>query len=265
MAMTVFVGTSGWQYRHWRGVWYPDGLRQADWLAHYAEHFQTVEVNATFYWLPERAVFATWAERTPADFILAVKFSRYLTHMKRLRTPAEPVERFFARAGALGAKLGPVLVQLPPNFHADVERLRDALAAFPAGVRVAVELRHPSWFTDEVRAVLADHNAALCWADRSSRLLTPTWRTAGWLFVRFHAGLGPPQPCYSAEPLQRRARLLAEHPKQDAFVFFNNDAHGCAVRDAGLFAQACRDQGLSVSRVPAPQDVLIEGWNKRRA
>jgi uncharacterized protein YecE (DUF72 family) len=262
--MTVFVGTSGWQYRHWRGVWYPNGLRQADWLAYYAERFATVEVNATFYRLPEREVFAAWAERTPADFIFAVKFSRYLTHMKRLRDPAEPVERFFARASALGAKLGPVLVQLPPDFRADVGRLQDTLALLPAGMRVAVEPRHSSWFTDEVRAVLADHRAALCWADRGSRLLTPTWCTAGWLFVRFHAGLGPPQPCYDAQTLQRRARLLAEHPEQEAFVFFNNDPGGCAVRDAGRFAQACQDLGLAVSRVPAPQEVLIEGLKQAR-
>lgn len=245
----MFVGTSGWQYRHWRGCFYPAGLRQADWLDYYAARFQTVEVNATFYRLPERATFATWAERTPADFVMAVKFSRYLTHYKRLRDPREPVRRFCARASGLGSRLGPILLQLPPDLAVDADRLRRALAEFPAAVRVAVEPRHPSWFVDEIRTVLATHHAALCWADRAERLLTPVWRTADWTFIRFHQGLAEPRPCYAPSTLLAHARLLAAEPEQDAYVFFNNDACGCAPRDARAFAEACRRLGLQVARV----------------
>ena len=250
--MTVFVGTSGWQYRHWRGLFYPEGLRQADWLDYYAARFQTVEVNNTFYRLPERATFARWAERTPADFVMGVKFSRYLTHYKRLRDPREPVRRFCDRACALGSKLGPVLLQLPPDLAVDTERLHQTLIEFPSGARVAVEPRHPSWFVDEVRAVLATHRTALCWADRAERLLTPVWRTAGWAFIRFHQGLTEPGPCYAPSTLLARARLIAEEPAQDAYVFFNNDPQGCAPRDAWRFAVACRELGLQVTRVPSP-------------
>jgi uncharacterized protein YecE (DUF72 family) len=248
--MTVFVGTSGWQYRHWREVFYPQGVRQAEWLAYYAARLQAVEVNSTFYRLPPRATFAAWAAQTPDDFVFALKFSRFLTHYKRLGEPSEPVRRFFDRADALGTKLGPVLLQLPPDFAVDVERLRGVLQELPAGVRMAVEVRHSSWFVKDVRALLDEYGVALCWADRDSCLLTPVWRTTSWVFVRFHAGLGTPHPCYEQATLQDRARLLAERPEQDAYVFFNNDAYGCALHDACMFARACRRLGLTITRVP---------------
>jgi uncharacterized protein YecE (DUF72 family) len=244
--VTVFVGTSGWQYRHWRGVFYPQDLRQAEWLDYYTARFQTVEVNNTFYRLPERATFVKWTERTPADFVIAAKFSRYLTHYKRLRDPQEPVRRFCSRAAGLGSKLGPILLQLPPDFPVDSGRLRETLAEFPPGTRVAVEFRHPSWFIDEVRSVLAAHHAALCWADRAEQLRTPTWRTTSWTFVRFHEGLAEPRPCYTPATLRSRARLLADEPEQDAYVFFNNDACGCAPRDAQTFVEICGHLGLQV-------------------
>jgi uncharacterized protein YecE (DUF72 family) len=231
-------------------VFYPVGVRQAEWLAHYAAGFATVEVNSTFYRLPERSTFAAWAQQTPRDFVFAVKLSRFLTHFKRLSEPAEPVRRFFDRADALGAKLGPVLLQLPPDFAVDTGRLRGVLRVLPPGVRMAVEPRHSSWFVEDVRAVLRERNAALCWADRDSRLLTSAWQTASWAFMRFHSGLGTPHPCYERATLEHRARLLAERPDQDAYVFFNNDARGCALRDACEFAHACRRLGLMVTRVP---------------
>ena len=136
--MPVLVGTSGWQYRDWRGRFYPQGLAQARWLEHYAERFATVESNNAFYRLPEPATFAAWAERTPPGFVMAVKASRYLTHIKRLRDPEEPVGRLMERARHLGAKLGPVLLQLPPTLRADPATLDRTLRAFPAGTRVAV-------------------------------------------------------------------------------------------------------------------------------
>ncbi len=257
--MRVLIGTSGWQYRDWRERFYPKGVPQAAWLEHYAVRFAVVESNNAFYRLPDPRTFAAWAERTPDDFRMAVKASRYLTHVRRLRDPEEPVARFLDHARHLGAKLGPVLLQLPPSLTAaaaaDLER---TLACFPPDVRVAVEFRHPSWFTDATRALLAGRGVALCLAD-SPRRATPAWRTAGWTYLRFHQGLGSPRPCYEADALAGWAARLAEafEPDEDAWVFFNNDPGCCAVRDACRFAAACADAGLRPTRVPALAEVRV--------
>lgn len=257
--MTVHVGTSGWQYSDWRGVFYPERLPQARWLEHYATRFATVEVNNTFYRLPPPETFASWAERTPPDFVVALKASRYLTHVKRLKDPEEPVERFLSHVTPLGDKLGPVLVQLPPTLQAEPRRLARTLAAFGGRVRVAVEFRHLSWFTEPVYELLSRHRAALCLADRDSRLITPVRRTAPWTFIRFHTGRGVPFPCYGRTALGSRARLLAERfeATDDVFAFFNNDPHACAPRDARRFAAAARRRGLPTTRVPGPGQARI--------
>src|SRR6266536_5939309 len=167
--MSVLAGTSGWQYRGWRGTLYPPGLAQRRWLEYYAGHYGTVENNGTFYRLPGRETFADWRARTPDGFVMAVTASRYLTHIRRLRDPAEPVGRLMRAAARLGDRLGPVLLQLPPNLRADPGALDDCLrefARFPGAgagggrARVAVEPRHESWWTEETRQVLATHNAA---------------------------------------------------------------------------------------------------------
>jgi uncharacterized protein YecE (DUF72 family) len=257
----VLVGTSGWQYRHWRGRFYPEGLGQARWLEHYAGRFATVESNNAFYRLPEASTFEAWAARTPADFVMAVKASRYLTHIRRLREPEEPVDRLLDRARHLGGKLGPVLLQLPPNLQADPEALDRTLRAFPAGVRVAVEPRHGSWFSDEVRDLLTEHGAALCLADSAGvpRRRSPLWRTAGWTYLRLHQGTATPRPCYGRQALATWAGRLAElvGPDADAYVYFNNDPAGCAVRDAGVFARAAARAGLRPTRVPAAAEVRV--------
>ena len=152
--IVILVGTSGWQYKDWSGRFYPDGLPQRLWLEHYAKSFATVEINNAFYRLPERSTFTAWRERTPSDFCVAVKMSRYLTHIKRLREPQEPVARFLDHARGLGDRLGPVLVQLPPTLRGDPDLLDATLNQFPKSVKVAVEPRHKSWWTDETRAVL---------------------------------------------------------------------------------------------------------------
>jgi uncharacterized protein YecE (DUF72 family) len=224
------IGTSGWQYRDWRGRWYPAGVPQRLWLEHYAGHFGVVEINNAFYRLPERSTFARWRERTPAGFRFAVKMSRYLTHVKRLRDPAEPVARFLERADALGDKLGPVLLQLPPTLRADLAALDATLARFPARVRVAVEPRHPTWFTDECRALLERRNAALCWADRRGRPVAPLWVTADFGYLRLHEGRAHPWPRYGRAALESWARRL--DAVREGFVFFNNDPGGAAVTDA---------------------------------
>ncbi|MCO5972809.1 DUF72 domain-containing protein [Actinoallomurus soli] len=250
--MPLLIGTSGWQYKHWRDVLYPTGLPQRVWLERYTECFDTVENNNAFYRLPSREVFAGWRERTPPDFVMAVKASRYLTHIKRLKDPEEPVDRLMNAAGGLGDKLGPVLVQLPPTLQIEVERLERCLRRFPAGVRVAVEPRHPSWWTDEVRDLLIRHGAALCWADRLGRPLTPLWRTADWGYLRLHEGAATPWPEYGDQALRSWVRRLAEtwDDAQDVYVYFNNDPGGAAVRDAGRFAEFARAAGRGVTRTP---------------
>jgi uncharacterized protein YecE (DUF72 family) len=254
--MPVLIGTSGWQYRHWRETFYPRGLPQGKWLEFYADRFATVESNAAFYRLPEKKTFEEWADRTPADFVWAVKVSRFLTHIKRLGDPAEPVERFVQRSSGLGRKLGPALLQLPPQLGRDDNRLEGALAAFPAGMRVAVEFRHPSWWAEDVRRILERRRAALCWADRSGPR-TPLWMTTDWAYLRFHHGRARPSSCYGRQALATWAERVADavSAKADTYVYFNNDGHACALRDAIVFARLCRRAGLDPTRVPAPKDV----------
>ena len=248
----IFVGTSGWQYGHWRERFYPGGLPQSRWLEHYAEAFATVEVNNAFYRLPERTTFAGWRERTPADFVVAVKMSRYLTHIKRLREPEEPVARFLDRAGALGPKLGPVLIQLPPSLRADTAALDAVLAQFPSGLRVVVEPRHESWWTPAVRDVLTAHGAALCWADRRGRPVSPTWRTADFGYVRLHEGRAQPRPRYGVRALHSWVERVAASygHREDVFVYFNNDTGGAAIVDAVALAARAERAGLAVTRTP---------------
>jgi uncharacterized protein YecE (DUF72 family) len=249
--MTVWIGTSGWQYRDWRGRFYPQELAVKRWLEFYAGGFATVESNNAFYNLPERRVFEAWAARTPNDFVMAVKVSRYLTHIKRLAEPKEPVARFVDRVRGLDGKLGPVLLQLPPTLRCDVERLATTLAEFPPEFRVAVEFRHDSWYVDEIRALLTERRVALCLADRRGPL-TPLWRTTSWTYLRFHEGRSAPLPCYGRAALAAWAARLAGtwSAAEDAWVYFNNDPRGCAPRDAAEFARAVERAGLAPTRVP---------------
>jgi len=251
--MPVFVGTSGWQYDSWRGVLYPTRLPQRRWLECYAEQFQVVEVNSTFYHLPPAATFDGWRRRTPDDFIFALKLSRYLTHIKRLRDAEEAVDLFLERAAPLDGKVGPLLLQLPPDFRAEPQRLATVLDRFPRTLRVAVEFRHSSWFTSEVRGLLEARNVALCLADRRSRLLGPLWRTADWGYLRMHEGRATPRPSYGRDALASWAKRIAQlwEDGSDVYVFFNNDPLGCAVRDGSRFARAVSRLQRAVSRVPA--------------
>jgi uncharacterized protein YecE (DUF72 family) len=249
--VTVKIGTSGWQYRHWRGTFYPEALRTAEWLPFYAASFDTVEVNNAFYRLPAAEVFARWRDATPEGFEVAVKASSYLTHNKRLAEPAEPVHRLMARAEHLGDKLGPVLLQLPPTMRANVARLDEALGCFPAGVRVALEARHESWDVDPVFEVLASHGAAWCVADAPWRRW-PLVRTAPWGYLRFHEGVASPRPCYGRRALGSWAERIAGMwtDREDVYAYFNNDTCACALRDARVFAAACTRVGLQPTGVP---------------
>ena len=251
--MPVLIGTSGWQYRDWRERFYPTGVPQRRWLEHYAERFRTVESNNAFYRLPTPETFEGWRARTPADFVMAVKVNRYITHIRRLGGAAQPVARFLEHARRLGPKLGPVLLQLPPNLKADIGSLAEVLGAFGEDVRVAVEFRHESWFSDETAELLAQRGAALCLADRHSGPVSATWRTADWGYLRFHEGAASPHPCYGRTALGSWARRVAEMwgSEADVFVYFNNDRGCCAVRDARAFARAAERVGLEPTRVPA--------------
>ena len=242
--MPVMAGTSGWQYRDWRGAFYPPGVPQRRWLEHYATQFATVENNGTFYRLPPREAFASWRDRVTGDFVMTVKASRYLTHVRRLRDPAGPVRRLLDAAAGLGDRLGPVLLQLPPDLRAAPEALRECLRQFPAAVRVAVEPRHESWWTDEVRDVLVAANAALCWADRDGSAVTPLWSTADWGYLRLHEGDGVPWPSYREATLSGWAeRIAATWGEADVYVYFNNDQNAAAPRDAARLAAAVTRRG----------------------
>ncbi|HZB21052.1 MAG TPA: DUF72 domain-containing protein [Blastococcus sp.] len=257
--MAAIIGTSGWQYRDWRGLFYPPKLPQRLWLEHYAEFFATVESNNAFYRLPERETFVKWRERTPSDFRWAVKASRFLTHIKRLREPEEPVGRLMERAAGLERRLDTILLQLPPTLKADADLLRDCLARFPGGTRVAVEPRHESWWTDDIRALLERYGAALCWADRDERPVAPLWRTADWGYLRFHHGFEAWR--YRPETLQLWADLLAEtFGDGDVLVYFNNDPGGAATIDAVHFADAVRRAGGTPTRVPTADQALGRAW-----
>jgi uncharacterized protein YecE (DUF72 family) len=249
--MSLWIGTSGWQYRHWRGDFYPAGLPTARWFDRYVEAFDTVELNVTFYRQPRPAVFEAWARRAPEDFLFAVKASRFLTHIRRLREPHDSVDRLLEGAVRLGPHLGPILLQLPPDMPAAPGRLDETLAAFPRDLRLAVEPRHPSWWTEALRAVLRRHGAALCLPDRRGPV-TPIWATAPWGYARFHGGRAATPGCYGRASLETWAGRIAGLWPRDAevFAYFNNDGHGCAVRDAAAFARAGVRRDLAPTRTP---------------
>ncbi|MGN9840008.1 DUF72 domain-containing protein [Nonomuraea sp. H19] len=232
--MAWLVGTSGWQYKDWRGVLYPEGVPQRLWLEVYAQAFPTVESNNAFYRLPKPETFAGWRDRTPGGFVMAVKASRFLTHIKRLADPEEPVQRLMSAVAELKDKLGPILLQLPPTLKADPGRLDRCLACFPPEARVAVEPRHDSWWTDDVREIMQAYGAALCWADRLGRPQNPLWRTTDWGYVRMHQGRSGVE--YGDTSLKTWAGRVREAGWRDAYVYFNNDLGGAAVRNARRFA-----------------------------
>ena len=230
----VHVGCSGWDYRDWRGVLYPPGVPSARWLECYARRLHTVEVNATFYRLVSRDTVARWLEQTPADFLFAVKASRFLTHVKRLRDPGEGVARFYESIELLceARRLGAVLWQLPENFTRDDRRLADFLVRLPVG-RHALEFRHASWFTDAVMAMLREHNVALVLADHPQRRFGSQQATADWRYVRFHYGARGRRGNYSTAELETWARRLHDwRTTHELFVYFNNDWEAFAPRNA---------------------------------
>jgi uncharacterized protein YecE (DUF72 family) len=227
------VGCSGWQYKHWRGDFYPADLPQARWFEHYAARFDTVEINNSFYRLPERETFAKWAQRAPMRFLFAVKASRFLTHMKKLKDPEEPLDRLFSRMRALGKHLGPVLYQLPPGWKLDLDRLTHFVRALPRDARHVVEFREPSWYAPEVLRVLDRHGVALCLHDMPGSA-TGRQRVGPFVYVRFHGATSKYGGGYSEDRLRGWAEWLnaQRDAGADVFAYFNNDVGGHAPRDA---------------------------------
>jgi uncharacterized protein YecE (DUF72 family) len=238
----VRIGCSGWSYQHWKGRFYPGRAPESGWLGLYAEMFDTVEVNATFYRLPLRSTVAGWAARTPRTFLFAVKASRYLTHVKRLRDLPAGLARLEERIAPLreADKLGPVLWQLPASFRRDDVRLAETLARLPDG-RHAFEFRHPSWFDDDVYALRREHRAAIFVADRDGLPEAPWVDTAGWWYVRLHHGRAGRRGNYSPAELERWAERLRGR-SGDAYVYFNNDWEGFAPQNAATLRSLVADR-----------------------
>jgi uncharacterized protein YecE (DUF72 family) len=237
----VHVGCSGWQYKHWRGDFCPAELPQSRWFAHYALSFDTVEINNSFYRLPPAETFAKWREQAPQRFIYAVKASRFLTHMKKLKDPYDPLVRFFENARELGSRLGPVLYQLPPNWPLNLERLElflQTLSKVEADLKVGpydhvLEFREPSWYDDRVFALLDQHRVALCLHDMEG---SATGRIAvgPFVYVRYHFGDRKYGGTYDDQRLDAWSRWLSGQASagRDVYAYFNNDTGGHAPRDA---------------------------------
>ncbi len=228
----VFIGTSGWVYPHWRGRFYPENIPDGGWLEFYAKNFSAVELNASFYHLPGEKTFRSWYERTPKDFVFAIKGSRFITHVKRLRDCQEPLANLLQSVSGLEEKLGPIFFQLPPSFESDKERLGDFIRLLPIGKRFAFEFRHPSWFNKEVCALLQKANCALVASD------TPDYpygeiQTANFMYFRLHGHEQLYASSYTRMQLKEYAERMRQYLRRgDVFVFFDNDANANAVENA---------------------------------
>jgi len=229
----IRVGTSGWHYDHWRQRFYPSQLPKSKWFEYYAEHFDTVEINNTFYHLPKEVSVQRWYEQAPKDFVYTVKANRFITHIKRLDDVAEALERFFETVGALKEKLGPVLYQLPPSMHKDLDRLGRFLELLPKDNRAVFEFRHKSWFCEDTYRLLDEFDAAFCVHDLSG-LASPRLVTGRLLYVRFHGSTGRYRGDYPTSALKDWAEWIKENTGKvkSIYAYFNNDYNAYAVKNA---------------------------------
>jgi uncharacterized protein YecE (DUF72 family) len=227
------IGTSGWVYPHWRGVFYPEDLPQSQWFTHYACYFDTVEINNTFYRLPQESAFDRWRDQAPEGFVYAVKASRYITHFKHLKDCAESIERLLSRARRLGGHLGPILYQLPPHWGPDPERLEAFAALLPGDLTHVFEFRNGGWFSEPVCEVLIDHQLSFCIFDLPDAEC-PRWVTGPTVYIRFHGADRAYGGRYGGESLAGWARFIRDTQAQghEVYAYFNNDAFGYALADA---------------------------------
>lgn len=229
----IHIGTSGWHYSHWVGPFYPSGTSSEQFLSYYTGFFGTVEINNTFYQLPARETLAGWREGTPDDFLFACKASRFITHMKKLGDPKQSVKRFFHTIEVLGDKLGPVLFQLPPRWHLNLDRLKCFLEALPKSWRYAFEFRDDTWFTQDTLKVLTEHGAAFCMYDLAGRQ-SPEEVTTDLVYIRLHGPGKAYQGQYGTRVLARWAAQCLSWSKEgkDVYLYFDNDEKGYAAQDA---------------------------------
>lgn len=231
MSAQYKIGTSGWNYKHWRDVFYPPKLSASKWLAFYSQHFETVELNATFYRLPKPETFEKWYEKTPDFFIWSVKASKYITHTKRLKDCEEPVHRFYGVAGLLKDKLGPLLLQLPPNMAFEEDRFIGFCKNLDPSFKHVLEIRHPSWVDPIVFNILQEHNIAFCLSDTAGRYPYHEEITADFIYIRLHGSRKLYQSEYSEDELKEWGRKIRTWNRQ-TYVYFDNDFEGFAVQNA---------------------------------
>jgi uncharacterized protein YecE (DUF72 family) len=229
----VHIGTSGWNYEHWKGNFYPMDLSQKIWLEFYTETFSTVELNNSFYRLPEKATFEKWRERTPEGFLFSVKANRYITHMKRLKDPDKSLSKFLKNIKGLGNKLGPVLFQLPPSFACNHDRLIEFLEALPEKGRYTFEFRNQGWFNEKTLGLLTRYRAAFC-IYQLAGTLSPEAVTTDFVYIRLHGPGGAYRGEYNSKTLEGWAITIMDWIGQgkEIFCYFDNDEHGYAVKDA---------------------------------
>ncbi len=231
--MAVYhIGTSGWHYDHWKGGFYPQDLPRTEWLDFYARHFSTLEINNSFYHLPSENAFVNWRESSPAGFTFAVKVSRFITHVKKLRNAQEALDNFLGRARLLQEKLGPLLYQLPPNMKRNDEVLESFLSLLPPELSHAFEFRNEGWFDEGVFDLLRRHRIGFCIYDMGSHP-TPVLATADFAYIRFH-GSAQGDGCYSDNELEEWAERIAAlgEKVRAVYIYFNNDAEGFALKNA---------------------------------
>ncbi len=236
-----YIGTSGWHYDHWRALYYPEGLPKSKWLQFYAKQFSTVELNNSFYHLPSEKAFASWRESVPENFVFAVKVSRFITHIKRLKNLGSAVENFLSRAYLLQDKLGPLLYQLPPNMKRNDEVLESFLSSLPQKYQHVFEFRHESWLDDSVFHILQRCNAGLCVFDMPG-FSCPLVATSDFAYIRFHGSASLYSSYYSDEELSQWAKRIIQLGKKvrAVYIYFNNDAEAFAVRNALTLANCLR-------------------------
>jgi uncharacterized protein YecE (DUF72 family) len=239
----IRIGTSGWHYKHWLGNFYPQKFPASKMLNYYMERFDTVEINNSFYMLPKIETLACWRDATPKDFEFAIKASRFLTHNKKLKEPENALVNFLPRAEALGAKLGPVLFQLPPKWRINLERLTEFLDALPAYHRYTFEFREPSWLTDSTYDLLRKHNAAFCIYELAG-FHSPIEVTADWTYVRLHGPGNKYQGSYSTEVLRAWTDRITEWSGRlkNIYVYFDNDQAGYAAANASTLKKMLEEK-----------------------
>ncbi|MEW5895929.1 MAG: DUF72 domain-containing protein [Candidatus Omnitrophota bacterium] len=233
MTSNIYVGTSGWHYRHWVGIFYPEGMPGSDFLDYYKTYFKTVEINNTFYRMPKESTVDYWRVSAPEDFIFSVKASRYLTHIKKLKGPSEGFNEFLQIISRLGDHLGPVLFQLPPKWGCDIVRLKSFVSKLTKEYRYAFEFRNADWFNHDVYQILIDHNIAFCIYD-FNRQRSPMELTADFVYVRLHGPEGAYQGSYDRTSLSQWAVEIKtwRDSGKSVYCYFDNDQKGFAVRNA---------------------------------